>query len=85
VRARSVWRQSELLWILNGVSQVIVTSFLFPEMKFSLGRLRELTERVGKERLVVDVRYLGLGVRQATSATHRAAAADDEATNGLLR
>jgi hypothetical protein len=41
-------------------SQVIVTSHLFPEGSFSLGRLEALSSLVGKERLVVDVRYRGL-------------------------
>lgn len=36
--------------------QVIVTSYLFPSAKFSEERLRRLAEKVGKERLVVDVR-----------------------------
>jgi phosphoribosylformimino-5-aminoimidazole carboxamide ribotide isomerase len=33
-----------------------VTSYLFPEGKFSLERLIELERVVGKDRLVVDVR-----------------------------
>ena len=37
--------------------QVIVTSFLFPSCRFSLDRLTELSQSIGKERLVVDVRY----------------------------
>lgn len=36
--------------------QVIVTSYLFPDAKFSLGRLRKISSAVGKGRLVVDVR-----------------------------
>lgn len=36
--------------------QVIVTSYLFPGAKFDEDRLRRLAEKVGKERLVVDVR-----------------------------
>lgn len=39
------------------VSQVIITSALFPSQKFSLERLQALSETVGKDRLVVDVRY----------------------------
>lgn len=37
--------------------QVVVTSHLFPSAKFSLERLQELAELVGKDRLVVDVRW----------------------------
>lgn len=36
--------------------QVIVTSFLFPNAKFDKERLRKLSEKVEKARLVVDVR-----------------------------
>ncbi len=36
--------------------QVIVTSYLFPETKFSLQRLQTISSLVGKERLVVDIR-----------------------------
>jgi phosphoribosylformimino-5-aminoimidazole carboxamide ribotide isomerase len=44
-------------WIDRGASKVIVTSYLFPDAKFSLKRLIELEELVGRDRLVVDVRY----------------------------
>jgi phosphoribosylformimino-5-aminoimidazole carboxamide ribotide isomerase len=40
------------------MDQVIVTSYLFPGGKFSLERLQATASVVGKERLVVDVRYL---------------------------
>lgn len=36
--------------------QVIVTSYLFPDGKFSLERLENISSAVGKDRLVVDVR-----------------------------
>jgi len=36
--------------------QVIVTSYLFPEQKFSLERLQTISSLVGKGRLVVDIR-----------------------------
>ncbi|GAA6000509.1 hypothetical protein JCM10207_008044 [Rhodosporidiobolus poonsookiae] len=42
-------------WIDAGAEKVIVTSYLFPGAKFSEDRLRRLAEKVGKERLVVDV------------------------------
>ncbi|GAA6007169.1 hypothetical protein JCM11491_003029 [Sporobolomyces phaffii] len=42
-------------WIDAGAEKVIVTSYLFPRAKFDLERLRRLAERVGKDRLVVDV------------------------------
>ena len=38
-------------------AQVIVTSYLFPKAKFDLERLQRLAKKVGKERLVVDVRF----------------------------
>lgn len=36
--------------------QIIVTSYLFPDAKFSLERLEKVSSVVGKDRLVVDVR-----------------------------
>jgi hypothetical protein len=36
--------------------QVIVTSFIFPSGRFDLSRLQSLSSKVGKERLVIDVR-----------------------------
>ena len=44
-------------WIERGASKVVVTSYLFPDAKFSLKRLIELENLVGKDKLVVDVRY----------------------------
>ena len=43
-------------WIEQGAEKVIVTSYLFPDAKFSLERLQDLCKKVGKDRLVVDVR-----------------------------
>ncbi|KAI5120690.1 hypothetical protein M0805_006978 [Coniferiporia weirii] len=42
-------------WLGYGASKVIVTSFLFPSAKFSLERLQNLAQTVGKDRLVVDI------------------------------
>lgn len=42
-------------WIARGAEKVIVTSYLFPDCRFSLERLRALEAAVGKERLVVDI------------------------------
>ena len=42
-------------WIQQGASHVIVTSYLFPNGKFELNRLESLSQKVGKERLVVDL------------------------------
>ena len=33
-----------------------MTSYLFPDAKFSLERLKKISAAVGKDRLVVDVR-----------------------------
>ena len=43
------------IWIDKGAEKVIVTSFLFPNCKFSMERLQALENLVGKQRLVVDV------------------------------
>lgn len=42
-------------WIDHGASKVIVTSYLFPDAKLSMERLQALSEKVGKEKLVVDL------------------------------
>ncbi|GAA5976649.1 hypothetical protein JCM11641_005651 [Rhodosporidiobolus odoratus] len=42
-------------WLNAGAEKVIVTSYLFPSAKFSEERLRKLSEKVGKDKLVVDV------------------------------
>jgi phosphoribosylformimino-5-aminoimidazole carboxamide ribotide isomerase len=44
------------IWLDAGASKVIVTSYLFPDATFSLDRLVDLCEKVGKDKLVVDVR-----------------------------
>jgi len=45
-------------WLDAGASKVIVTSWLFPEAVFSLPRLQALSQKIGKDRLVVDLRFL---------------------------
>ncbi|KAG0177129.1 Enzyme that catalyzes the fourth step in the histidine pathway, partial [Apophysomyces sp. BC1034] len=42
-------------WLALGASKVIVTSYLFPDARFSLERLQTICQKIGKERLVVDV------------------------------
>ncbi|WVQ78205.1 phosphoribosylformimino-5-aminoimidazole carboxamide ribotide isomerase [Cryptococcus sp. DSM 104549] len=42
-------------WLDKGAERVIVTSYLFPEGKFDESRLKRLSEKVGKDKLVVDV------------------------------
>jgi len=44
-----------LEWIEAGAEKVIVTSYLFPNGTFSLQRLQNLSTKVSKERLVVDI------------------------------
>ena len=39
------------------IFKVIVTSYLFPNGNFSLDRLKKISESVGKDRLVVDIRF----------------------------
>ena len=45
-------------FISGSHEQIIVTSYLFPDAKFSLERLQKVSSVVGKDRLVVDVRYV---------------------------
>lgn len=42
-------------WIAAGAEKVIVTSWLFPGARFAPERLAALRQRVGRERLVVDL------------------------------
>lgn len=44
-----------LEWIERGAAKVIVTSYLFPDAKLSMDRLKALADKVGKDRLVVDL------------------------------
>ena len=44
-------------WIELGANKIVVTSYLFPDGNFSLARLIELENLVGKDRLIIDVRY----------------------------
>ncbi|KAI9490774.1 hypothetical protein BDB00DRAFT_836074 [Zychaea mexicana] len=44
-----------LKWIEYGAAKVIVTSYLFPDARFSKERLVDLCQQVGKDKLVVDV------------------------------
>ncbi|KAJ2510544.1 Enzyme that catalyzes the fourth step in the histidine pathway [Coemansia sp. RSA 2049] len=43
------------LWLDRGASKVIVTSWLFPDARFSEDRLALLASTVGRDRLVVDL------------------------------
>lgn len=42
-------------WLERGADKVIVTSYLFPQCRFSMERLLALERLVGRERLVVDI------------------------------
>ncbi|KAK9234492.1 hypothetical protein V1525DRAFT_435584 [Lipomyces kononenkoae] len=42
-------------WIANGAEKVIVTSYLFPNGRLDLSRLQQLHDKVGKEKLVIDL------------------------------
>lgn len=42
-------------WIGAGAEKVIVTSWLFPDGRFAPERLRALADRVGRDRVVVDL------------------------------
>ena len=58
--------------------KVIVTSYLFPGQKFSLQRLLAISSLVGKERLVVDIRYVSfLPVARRSVANAETAAGEE--------
>jgi len=48
-------RENSLKYIEAGASAVIVTSYIFPDGKFSLEKLKAISGEVGRERLVVDL------------------------------
>lgn len=60
--------ESALEWLEAGAAAVIVTSWLFEHGALSLPRVREISQRVGRERLVIDLscRRRGDGFRVAT-------------------
>lgn len=69
-----------------------MTSYLFPGAKFDEDRLRRLAEKVGKERLVVDVRCVSLDeelpdLEAGTDKSDRVLniAAEEETTVGSWR
>ncbi|RGB36528.1 Phosphoribosylformimino-5-aminoimidazole carboxamide ribotide isomerase [Rhizophagus diaphanus] len=42
-------------WLNASAEKIIVTSYLFPDAKFSLSRLQDLSAKIGKEKIVVDI------------------------------
>lgn len=57
-------------WLDAGASKVIVTSYLFENSEFSIGRLRKLGQVVPREELVLDLSCSKLG-REWRVATNR--------------
>ncbi|CAG8465783.1 2743_t:CDS:2 [Paraglomus occultum] len=51
----SLGAEKAIIFITLDLLNVIVTSYLFPDAKFSLDRLKALSDEVGKDRLVVDI------------------------------
>jgi phosphoribosylformimino-5-aminoimidazole carboxamide ribotide isomerase len=60
---------SALRWLDAGASKIIVTSWLFEEDRLSMERVEQLSRRVGRERLVIDLscRAVAGGWRVATN------------------
>jgi phosphoribosylformimino-5-aminoimidazole carboxamide ribotide isomerase len=61
--------RSAASWLEAGASAVIVTSWLFVDDALSLARVREISQQVGRDRLVIDLscRRCGDGYRVATN------------------
>jgi len=61
--------RSALRWLEAGAGKVIVTSWLFVEDRLSMERVEQLSRRVGRERLVIDLscRAVAEGWRVATN------------------
>eukprot|EP01134_Creolimax_fragrantissima_P005923 CFRG5923T1 len=47
--------QNALKWLNAGAEKIIVTSWLFPDGKFDLERLEDISALVGKDKLVLDL------------------------------
>lgn len=58
-------------YLRDGASHVIVTSYLFDNGTFVLGRLKAMADAVGKDRLVVDLSCKKQGEGQYCVATNR--------------
>lgn len=65
----------------NKAIQVILTSYLFPDAQFSLERLKAIANLVGRERVVIDLRYVLGKPKSAKILT--LPAAGDRVTAGL--
>jgi phosphoribosylformimino-5-aminoimidazole carboxamide ribotide isomerase len=50
-----ILKENAKKYIESGASAIIVTSYIFPDGKFSLERLKAISGEVGKERLVIDL------------------------------
>ncbi len=53
-------KENALKYIEAGAAAIIATSYIFPNGKFSLERLKAISGEVGRERLVVDLSCYGL-------------------------
>ncbi|KAK6496209.1 Enzyme that catalyzes the fourth step in the histidine pathway [Arthrobotrys musiformis] len=71
-------------WLDWGAEKVIVTSYLFPDAKFSLERLQELSSAVGKDKLVVDVSCRRRGDRWFVATNKWQTITDTEVTKDTL-
>ncbi len=69
-----IFKENALKYIEAGAAAVIVTSYIFPNGKFSLERLKAISGEVGRERLVVDLscyEVKGVGSREWGVAINR--------------
>ncbi|KAF3916899.1 hypothetical protein ABW21_db0201438 [Orbilia brochopaga] len=71
-------------WLDCGAEKVIVTSYLFPDGKFSLERLQELSAAAGKDKLVVDVSCRRRGDSWLVATNKWQTITDMEVTEGTL-
>lgn len=60
-----------------------MTSYLFPECRFSLERLQRLSKVVGKDRLIIDIRFVFLF--ELCPKLVIALAVDEKRVNGILQ
>ncbi|MBR6772635.1 MAG: phosphoribosylformimino-5-aminoimidazole carboxamide ribotide isomerase [Clostridia bacterium] len=73
------------LFLKNGASQVIVTSALFENDRFSFSRARALSEAIGRDRLIFDLSCVSSEKGCLIACNRWRTVTDTEVTPGLLK
>ena len=71
-------------WLDAGASHVIVTSWVFDQGRIHMARLEELTGRIGKSRLVLDLSCRRRGDRYLIATNRWQTFTEEEVTDALM-